>query len=59
MKTLRVTINLELKGDAEDTEMLKEDVYNYLQELMENDELEEHMNVIEEDDSEDDEDIAF
>lgn len=39
MKTLKVIIELELKGDEEDQETLKEDVYNYLQELMEDDSL--------------------
>jgi hypothetical protein len=55
MKTLRVTISLELKGDAEDSEMIKEDVYNYLQELMESDELEENWDVVEVEEDEDSE----
>lgn len=39
MKRLKVTIELDIKGDIEDTETIKEDVYQQLQELMEEGDL--------------------
>lgn len=39
MRKLKVLIELIIKGDPEDKETIKEDVYQQLQELMEEDEL--------------------
>jgi hypothetical protein len=52
MKTLRVVIELELKGDEDDQETLKDSVYQYIQELIEADELE--YTVVADDEDEDD-----
>lgn len=39
MKKLKILIELTIKGDPEDHETIKEDVYQQLQEFMEEDDL--------------------
>lgn len=51
LKKLKVTIELTIKGDIEDDEQIKEDVYSQLQELMEEDELD--YDVVDPDEDED------
>lgn len=51
MKTLKVIVELEIKGDTNDQDTLKEDVYQYIQELIEEDSLE--FQVLDEEEDED------
>lgn len=53
MKKLKVIIELAIKGDPEDTETLKEDIYQRLQGDMEEDDLQ--YEVIDPEEDEDDE----
>ena len=57
MKTLKVVIELEVKGDENDPDTLKEDIYERLQELMEEDDL--PFEVVPSEDDEDDEEMDF
>jgi hypothetical protein len=52
MKKLKVIIQLEMKGDENDEETLKEDIYQYLQELIDEDSLE--FEVVEDEEEEED-----
>lgn len=54
MKTLKVIIQLELKGDEDDMDLLREDVKDLLQEQIDEDELE--FEVIDMEDEDEDED---
>lgn len=49
MKTLKVLVELELKGDEDDMETLREDVKDLLQELIDEDEIKFEVIDIEED----------
>lgn len=51
MKKFKVLIALEIKGDPSDQETVKEDVYQYLQELMEEGDLEYEIQDDEEDEN--------
>lgn len=57
MKKLNITIKFKIKGDPEDIDTIKEDVYQYLQELMEEDDLPFEVDHEEEEDDEDDYDF--
>lgn len=50
MKNLKITIEFEVKGDLDDEDTLKEDIYNTLQEMMESDQLSYEAEEDEEDD---------
>lgn len=54
MKNLKISIELEVKGDLDDRETLKDEVYNKLQELMEEGDLEFLVNDEDEDSEEED-----
>lgn len=56
MKKLEITIKLKIKGDPEDTDTVREDVYEYLQELMEEGELAYEINYDEDEDEDEDAD---
>lgn len=49
MQKLKVVIELEIKGDLGDEDTIREDVYQYLQELMEEGELSYEVSPTEED----------
>lgn len=53
MQKLKVTIEITLKSDPEDEVMLKEDIYNHLQGLMEDDALDYNVEDPEEDEEDD------
>lgn len=55
MKTLKVLVELEIKGDENDEETLKEDLYQRIQELIEEDDL--PFNVFPSEDEDEDEDV--
>ena len=57
MKKLKVIIELTIKGDMEDEEQIKEDVYAQLQEQMEEGDL--SYEVVDPDEDEEDEDEGY
>jgi hypothetical protein len=57
MKKLKVVIELTIKGDVDDTDTIKEDVYTQLQELMEEDDL--HYDVIDPDEDEEEDEFDY
>ena len=56
MKNLKIVIELEMKGDEEDEDTLKADLYEYLQELIEEDDLEFTVVPSEDEDEDEEED---
>lgn len=57
MKKLEIVIKFEIKGDPQDRETLTEDIYQYLQGVMEEGDLEFEVNEDEDSDLEDEYDL--
>lgn len=53
MKTLKVTLEVEVKGDESDEEGIKENLYQHLTELIETDELFDKCTVVDANEDED------